>query len=237
MKKYKEKILSLFWPEVCPFCAQACKKGICDGCRKRLESIRIKEPRCMRCGKQIQSMEKEYCYDCLHTYHYYDRGRSLWHHREPVNQSIYQFKYHNQRRYGVIYVQEILRLYKQEILSWKPDMIMPIPLHPKRRRKRGYNQAQILAELIGKETGIPVDSTHLIRRKNTRPQKTLGHKLRKKNLRDAFAVKKEFRPVKTVILVDDIYTTGNTIDAAAYVLKQEGVLNVYFLTISIGQGY
>ena len=237
MRQYIEKILSFFWPEVCPFCQKACKKGICDTCRKRLESIRIKEPRCMRCGKQIRIMEKEYCYDCLHTHHYYDRGISLWLHREPVNQSIYQFKYHNQRRYGTIYAQEILYWYKDVIVSWHPDVIMPVPLHFRRKRKRGYNQARILAELIGTGTGIAVDSRHLIRRKYTNPQKILGHRQRKKNLKNAFAVKKDFVPVKTVLLIDDIYTTGSTIDAAAYVLKQRGVVNVYFLTISIGQGY
>lgn len=206
-------------------------------CRKRLESIRIKEPKCMRCGKQIRSMEREYCYDCLHTHHYYDRGMSLWLHREPVKESIYQFKYHNQRRYGAVYVQEMMHWYKDEILSWRPDVIMPVPLHRRRKRKRGYNQAQIIAEQIGKETGIPVDSRNLIRRKYTDPQKILGHRQRKRNLKNAFAVKNTFVPVKTVVLVDDIYTTGSTMDAAAFVLKQKGVLNVYFLTISIGQGY
>ena len=57
----------------------------------------------MQCGKQIRSMEKEYCYDCMHTHHYYEQGLSLWNHKAPVNQSIYQFKYHNQRRYGELY--------------------------------------------------------------------------------------------------------------------------------------
>ena len=154
-----------------------------------------------------------------------------------MNQSIYQFKYHNQRRYGTIYAQEILYWYKDVIVSWHPDVIMPVPLHFRRKRKRGYNQARILAELIGTGTGIAVDSRHLIRRKYTNPQKILGHRQRKKNLKNAFAVKKDFVPVKKVLLIDDIYTTGSTIDAAAYMLKQRGVVNVYFLTISIGQGY
>lgn len=114
---------------------------------------------------------------------------------------------------------------------------MPVPLHPSRKRKRGYNQAQILAEEIGKILEIPVDSKSLIRTRKTSPQKKLGHKERKKNLKHAFAVKHTFQTVKRVLLVDDIYTTGNTIDAVSNVLKQKGVENVYFLTISIGQGY
>ena len=191
----------------------------------------------MQCGKQIRSMEKEYCYDCLHTHHYYEQGLSLWNHRDPVNQSIYQFKYHNQRRYGELYSQELVKNFYKEVHHWNPDVIMPVPLHWMRRRKRGYNQAQILAEELGRMLNIPVDSKSLVRRKKTSPQKKLGHDARKKNLKKAFAVKQTFLPVRKVLLVDDIYTTGNTLDAVAKVLKEKGVENVYFLTISIGQGY
>lgn len=89
-------------------------------------------------------------------------------------------------------------------------MIIPVPLHRARRRKRGYNQAQILAENLGRMLCIPVDSKSLARRKKTSPQKKLGHNERKKNLKNAFAVTPAFRPVRKVLLVDDIYTTGNT---------------------------
>ncbi len=85
--------------------------------------------------------------------------------------------------------------------------------------------------------GIPVDEKSLYRKFYTDPQKTLGHKERRKNLKHAFALKQGFQVVPTVLLIDDIYTTGNTIDAAASVLKKKGVEKVYFLTISIGQGY
>ena len=202
INKIKESIISLLWPEVCPFCQKVCRDGICKECRKKLELLKVREPRCMQCGKQIRSVEQEYCYDCMHTHHYYERGLSLWNHKNPVNQSVYQFKYHNQRRYGIL-----------------------------------YNQAQILAEEIGKILEIPVDSKSLIRTRKTSPQKKLGHQERKKNLKHAFAVKHTFQAAKRVLLVDDIYTTGNTIDAVSNVLKQKGVENVYFLTISIGQGY
>ena len=212
INKIKESIISLLWPEVCPFCQKVCRDGICKECRKKLELLKVREPRCMQCGKQIRSVEQEY-------------------------QSVYQFKYHNQRRYGILYSQELVKEFQKEIERWRPDIIMPVPLHPSRKRKRGYNQAQILAEEIGKILEIPVDSKSLIRTRKTSPQKKLGHQERKKNLKHAFAVKHTFQAVKRVLLVDDIYTTGNTIDAVSNVLKQKGVENVYFLTISIGQGY
>ena len=237
IKTIKDKIIILLWPEVCPFCQKVCKDGICAECRKKLESLKIREPRCMQCGKQIRSKEQEYCYDCMHTHHYYEQGLSLWTHKPPVNQSVYQFKYHNQRRYANIYGEEIVKEFFEKIRHWDPDVIIPIPLHRSRRRKRGYNQAELLAEEIGRRMRIPVDSKSLMRIKKTSPQKQLGHQDRKKNLKSAFALKSMFRPAKKVLLIDDIYTTGNTMDAAAEVLKQKGVENVYFLTISIGQGY
>ena len=124
--------------------------------------------------------------------------------------------------------------FQKEIRRWNPDVIIPVPLHRARRRKRGYNQAQILAENLGRMLRIPVDSKSLARKKKTSPQKKLGHNERKKNLKNAFAVTPAFRPVRKV---HDIYTTGNTLDAAAKSLKEKGVEKVYFLTISIGQGY
>lgn len=190
----------------------------------------------MKCGKPVRYKEQEYCRDCMHTHHYYDRGVGLWLHKEPVNTSIYQFKYHNQRVFGQYYAKEIAVHYETLIRRWNPNLIIPIPLHKKRRRKRGYNQAGILAEELGLLLGIPVDKTSVQRIRYTDPQKKLDNKKRKQNLSRAFAVK-SMKGVKNVLLIDDIYTTGSTIDAVAKVLKDAGVEKVNFLTISIGQGY
>ncbi len=191
----------------------------------------------MQCGKPVRHSEQEFCYDCMRVRHSYDRGLSMWLHQDPVNKSIYQFKYHNQRRYGIHYAKELVRAYGHTIRKWNPDLILPIPLHKKRRKKRGYNQAAIISRELGELLHIPVDEKSLVRRVYTDPQKTLGRQERKENLKHVFAVKKEFYPVRVVLLVDDIYTTGNTIDAVTEVLKKKGVEKVYFLTISIGQGY
>lgn len=190
----------------------------------------------MRCSKPVRRAEQEYCYDCTHAVHLYDKGLSLWLHRKPVNQSIYQFKYHNQRRFGEIYAEEILRVHGHAIESWNPDLILPVPLHKRRRKKRGYNQAAIIGRKLGSSLGIPVDEKSLRRRIYTDPQKKLGKRERKENLNRAFALRKDFSAVPAVLLIDDIYTTGSTIDAIAGLLKKKGIEKVYFLTVSIGQG-
>lgn len=191
----------------------------------------------MRCGKPVRYPEQEYCYDCQEASHVFDRGYSLWLHKKPVNQSIYQFKYHNQRRFAAYYADELARAFSPVLKTWNPDLIMPIPLHRKRRKIRGYNQALLVAEALGERTRLPVDTKSLVRVRYTSPQKKLDPVSRKRNLERAFAVKESFVPVSTVLLIDDIYTTGNTLDAAATKLKERGVGKVYFLTISIGQGY
>ncbi|MGN1166051.1 MAG: ComF family protein [Lachnospiraceae bacterium] len=229
------------WPEVCPFCGKASASGICLVCRKKLEGLRVKEPCCMKCGKPIRYFWQEYCYDCQHTYHYYDQGKALWVHSVPVSQSIYRFKFHNQRVFAKYYAEETAIYLLKNVQRWKPDILIPIPIHPVKRRKRGYNQAEILTTELGKKLGISVNKTILKRIKNTKPQKKLGSGERKKNLKNAFQITDEqkdtFLAGKRILLVDDIYTTGSTIDAAAKTLKEAGAEKVYYLTISIGQGY
>lgn len=232
-----DKVKKYLWPEICPFCGKVYKDGVCPACRKRVEKLKVEEPRCMKCGKPVRYHEQEYCHDCIHTRHFFDRGISLWLHKQPVNLSIYQFKYNNQRAFARFYATEIVKMHGNVIRRWGADALIPIPLHKKRKRKRGYNQSLLLAKELGKILQIPVCDKVVKRVRYTDPQKKLDHKMRKANLAHAFQVKSLPENMKKVILIDDIYTTGNTISAVAGELKKFGVEKVYFLTISIGQGY
>ena len=161
----------------------------------------------------------------------------MWVHKEPVSNSIYQFKYHNQRAFAKEYAKVLVGQFEKEIRRWNPDVLIPVPLHKKRKKKRGYNQAELLAAEIGRLMNLPVETNLVVRTKNTKPQKNQGHRGRKQNLKQAFGLKYRFRKGCTIVVVDDIYTTGNTIDAVSFLLKKAGAEKVYFLTISIGQGY
>lgn len=225
----KIPIKEWLWPERCPFCGKAEKRGVCSSCREKLEDLVIREPRCMKCGKPIRYAEKEYCYDCSHTDHIYDRGVGLWLHKEPVSTSVYRFKYHNQRCYAAYYASWMAEAFAPLLGRWDPEMIVPVPLHPKRRRKRGYNQAEILAKELAKRLHVPIDTKAVLRVRDTKPQKTLNSVLRRKNMEGAFAAGKSLKGTKRVLVVDDIYTTGNTISAVAETLKKAGVQKVHFL--------
>jgi ComF family protein len=131
----------------------------------------------------------------------------------------------------------MVRLYGKKIKEWEIEQIIPVPLHWKRKRRRGYNQAEILAKCLGKKMGIRVETKAVRRAHNTKPQKALSHRERKQNLAHAFCVNPKWKPARNILIVDDIYTTGNTIETIARVLREKGVKKVFFLTISIGQGF
>lgn len=227
--------MELLYPKTCCFCGKISVQEICDSCKEKVSYI--KEPRCKKCGKPIRYEEQEYCHDCQKQSFHYVQGRSLWIHKGAVPWSIYQFKYHNRRIYGKFYAKELYRVYGESIEEWGIDLIVPVPLHWRRRRKRGYNQAEIVARYLGELTGIPVDKHLVIRKKYTEPQKTLNNKERVKNLKHVFDVRKMTVRAKNILLIDDIYTTGSTIDAISKVLLEKGHNKVWFLTISIGQDF
>lgn len=232
--------MKLFWPEICPFCGRAFHQGICFRCRKKLKTLEISEPKCMKCGKPIRHEEQEYCQDCARARHCFEKGIALWLHKEPINLSIYQYKFHNQRRFGQYYAEEMAKRYGAILKKWNPDIIIPIPLHWSKLRKRGYNQSAIIAEKLGEHMGIPASVKLLKRIRRTSPLKALDPAQRKKSLEKAFAVADDEGKLlegKIVLLIDDIYTTGSTMDEAAKTLKRAGAEKVFYLTISIGQGY
>lgn len=190
----------------------------------------------MRCGKPLQKESCEYCADCRGKDSNVVQGRSLWLHQDPVPGAVYRFKYHNRRYYGIVFAREMAVHYGEWIDSKGIEVIIPVPLHPLKKRKRGFNQAEILAGSLSEQTGIPVRTDILFRIKKTSPQKVLGPGERRANLKGAFAVSGKWEACRNVLLIDDIYTTGSTIERCAGILKKAGVENVWFLTISIGQG-
>ena len=197
----------------------------------------IEEPRCKRCGKPVSGEETEFCYDCRNQKLYYEQGKSLWIHDKLVKKSIYGFKYKNRRVYAQTYGRELIKKFGSLLRIWEIELMIPVPLHKKRYRKRGYNQAFLLAQVISDYTGIPIDDKLVIRKKDTDPQKQFGNKERKANLKNAFELSRKQIQQKHILLIDDIYTTGSTINEIARILKKTGVEKIFFLTISIGQGF
>lgn len=237
-------VLHILYPVRCPLCDELVNRGkepggypVCSKCRETAK--RAKEPVCKKCGKPLTDTRREYCADCNFHPHYFEQGKALWVHQGKVKESVYRLKYHNRREYGKSFGQEMAKEYAGWIRRKGIQGIIPIPLHKKRRWQRGYNQAEIIAKELGKQLQLPVYTEVLKRSIDTKPQKELDNKERKENLKRAFDadIGKLPQNVTCVLLVDDIYTTGSTMDGAARALKSAKVKNVYSLCVSIGKGH
>jgi Predicted amidophosphoribosyltransferases len=236
--KNTEKLLQIFFPKTCPICEEILEKHreICRKCEKNLRYIR--EPKCKKCGKPFELEEsgselREYCTDCIKRTHHYESGMAVFQYSDELRESIYRFKYYNQRTYAKFYGRA-MACYKRQIKDLGIQILIPVPISRKRKITRGYNQAELMAQALGRELNLPVDSGYLLREKNTLPQKELNEKERRNNLKNAFKISENVIKYKKVLLVDDIYTTGSTIDACALVLKQAGAEKVYFISLCIG---
>ncbi|MGN0482414.1 MAG: ComF family protein [Lachnospiraceae bacterium] len=242
----KKELLELLYPPRCPLCDEVKKipqpnesrfagSYVCGPCFRTLQYTG--ETVCARCGKPISNPRKEYCDDCMRHPHAFTQGKAVFHYQGSLRNSLYRFKYSNRRQYASFYGEEAARLYGSWIYSHHVEAIVPIPLHPKKKRQRGYNQAQLFAKELGKRLRIPVRTDLLKRIYYTNPQKELNARERKKNLKKALKISQTEVKLKNILIVDDIYTTGSTMDAAAEAFLEKGVQNIYFLTIGIGEGY
>lgn len=234
-KRADAEILDMLFPPRCPFCDRLTvrKKGICDSCKRKIPYVL--EPACKKCGKALSNEQQEYCLDCQKKTHMFTQGKALFSYAGRVKDSIYRFKYKNRREYARIYAEEIVKRYGNWIRQREIEGIVPVPLHKSKKRSRGYNQSQILAEELGNCLGIPVYTQYLQRVKKTKDQKSLKNsKERKNNMKNAFKTSQNVVQLEHILMVDDVYTTGSTIDAAAEALLAAGVKKVYTCCISIG---
>lgn len=235
------KFLSFLYPPRCPICENIPPRGqfICPSCYTSISFV--EQPYCYSCGKPLAAKEQELCFDCSKNPKSFTRGFSLALYDSVTKSSLSSIKYRNRRQHLNFYVKETIANYGTLFQSLHLDAILPVPIHPKRMKKRGFNQASLFAIALGKQLQIPVYDSVLIRTLNTLPQKTLSPEKRLENLRKAFSLHPELKneklPFKKVLLVDDIYTTGATMEALTGLLKEAGVVEIYIFSICIGKGY
>ncbi len=193
----------------------------------------------MKCGKPLRLEQKEYCGDCMRTKYSFTGGRAVFFYHGPMKESMYRFKYSGRREYASFFAREALRTQGRYLDTIRPDCIVPVPLYKKKQLKRGYNQAEDFAVALAHLSHAAVDTKLVRRTRNTLPMKGLSAADRKQNVRNAFSVDiKRLRKndYQRILLVDDIFTTGSTIDAIANVLTRDSDRKVYFLCICTGEG-
>ncbi|HBE50731.1 MAG TPA: ComF family protein [Cyanobacteria bacterium UBA11369] len=212
-------LLSLFMQSECPICQRQTPQVLCAYCERQLQRCQL------------------------------DRGRQLWHSELPVfawgsyggavKRSLAVLKYNNKPQIAQPLGQWLGKAWLNSGLAGDTKLIVvPIPLHASKQRQRGYNQAELLAESFCQVTGLPLQRHGLERVRETEAQFTLKAAEREKNLQSAFAVGKRLqksRSAASVLLLDDIYTTGATARAAADVLRRQGI-RVYGLVAIAASG-
>lgn len=231
----RRQLLNLFFPKTCPICDKVIAKNhfLCDHCVQDIKII--EEPKCQKCGRPLLREDTLFCKDCNRVERFFDRAVSVFEHKGKLRESVYRFKYDNARIYGEYYGFMAAKLYGRQIKEWNIDAVIPVPIFREKELKRGYNQAKVFGLYLTKEINIPLRDDIVKRVKNTVPQKELDRSMRFVNLKDAFAVNREaLKGMNNVLLVDDIFTTGSTLDACARILKKAGVQKVYGLCISAG---
>lgn len=209
------------------------EEGVCERCTDKLETVGAEY--CLKCGVPVNEQDA-YCQECETKKVSYEQGRSVFLYNKAMQMSMERFKNQSRAEYGRFYAKAMYEMYGDWIKCVAPDAFIPVPIHKKRYEKRGYNQAAVVAKQLGKSCEIPVYTDFLVRKKNTLAQKQLNKQERKENLNGAFAIATErlYQKPKCVIIIDDIYTTGCTVEACAQVLFQHGIEKIYFLCVCTG---
>ena len=228
-----QALLRSFFPRRCPCCRGVISPDmlICPECENVFRLIL--PPFCMKCGRHVSDHE-EYCEECASRDHGYTGGIAVFEYDGHMKRSMSDMKFNGWRENCDYFADRAVAVRGGDILKFEPEALVPVPVHKSRLNSRGYNQAAILAEKIGEGLKIPVLKDFLVRDKKTSFQKTLGRESRSENLKTAFSCRIPQYPVSRVMLVDDIYTTGSTMEGCTLALKSAGVAEVGFICIAAG---
>lgn len=238
-KNIIEEWKEFLYPRRCPGCNEILYEeekpdGYCRRCKTKIRYIG--DGGCIKCGKKLKDATQTICSDCRRRNHAYVQNKAVYVYTGPMKLAMYRFKYSNCRTYGKTFVEDVWKMHAIWLQNLSVDAVVPVPMYRKKEKRRGYNQAEVLAHGIAQKLGCPLETKLVVRAKNTVPLKNLNDTQRKKNLEKAFKIRKNGVKLNKILLIDDIYTTGSTLDGVTTALLAAGVREVYCLTICAGQG-
>jgi len=197
---------------------------LCQRCLQRLPWV---EFACRRCALPLQNTNAEICGACTNRDLHFNYAFTPFQFDGFIRDAIYQFKFNNKLNQGKLLAQLLLQYIDEKQLVI-PEIVMPVPLHKKRIQQRGYNQALEIARIVSKEIGSELNYDAVYRNRDTTVQMDLPAKQRHKNVKDAFSIKNDAINLKNkhVCIVDDVMTTGNTVNEVAKCIKKAGAGSV-----------
>lgn len=240
LKSALDALTSVFAPAPCRICTDlllnAGRIPVCEPCLHSFE--RIAEPMCQCCGRPFASdvasqAVNPQCRLCRANFYSFDLARSFAVYGETLSQAITLLKYEQIARLGVWFGDRLAELVSPLSKHWQPDVVVPVPLHRERHRERGYNQAELLARQVARRLKLKVRCDLLVRTRPRPPQLLLSRSERWKSVRGAYDTR-DGRRVDNIriLLIDDVMTTGATLDACGRALKKSGAQSVMGLTVA-----
>lgn len=231
-------VVNLVFPPVCPVCKTRLKGKeedliICTNCRTAIRPVR--PPLCPRCGLPVPAGDGAgyLCGSCLQERWYFDIHRTSSIYEGALKEAIHRFKYGRVFPLAKVFGDLLQPTLKALSHDYPVDVMIPVPLHIRRLRERGFNQALLLVKELNKRLGIPYAERALKKVKDTPVQSALKKKKRRENLRGAFEVQDQSAiEGKAVVLVDDVYTTGATVNECSRTLLKAGAARVAVLTVA-----
>lgn len=237
LKSCLDAALGWFFPEVCQLCgrgrATPDQGYVCADCRQAVRWI--EEPLCSRCGLPFAGAITQpfECSNCSGMDLHFDWARSAVLARGPVLEAIHRYKYNRQMWFEAFLADLLLTRALPMLAQETWHGIVPVPLHPQRRRERQFNQAEQLARRLSRASGIPLHARALRRVKPTQTQTHLTRQRRMANVRGAFAVRQtEAVRGGRFLLVDDVLTTGCTTSECARALRKAGAEAIGVWTVA-----
>lgn len=237
MLPFCQALVNFFFPPRCLLCGETLKEfqddRPCSLCLSRMKFF--SHPRCPRCGLVFMtaSGDDHLCSGCLNEERYFTKARAIGPYEGVLLEAISRFKYQKASRLAKPLGMLLAEYEDPEFPFSEFDLLLPVPLHSKRLRERGFNQSLLLAGRVSRKHAISLDFTSLQRTRHTDPQTQLSGAERQKNIRGAFEVR---RPGairgKKILLIDDVFTTGATVQECAKVLLKAGSKRVDVLTLA-----
>jgi len=238
----KEGLLNFIFPLDCKMCEKPIRESkgysICEDCFKTIELI--ERPYCIKCGKPLipsvffKQNREILCLDCKRKKYSFEFSRSTGIYDKVLKKCIHLFKYYGEKKLakplGKLMVDYLV---KNDEFKKKIDLIIPVPLHKNDLRKRGFNQSILLGRVVGNYFSISVGEKVLIKKKLTPFQANLSKKEREKNILRAFLVEKpkEIKG-KNILILDDVFTTGATVEECTKELMKARAKNIFVLTLA-----
>jgi ComF family protein len=235
-----DALASLLFPAPCRICgdllATASLLPICENCLASLSPLR--GPCCLHCGRPFASevatdATTPLCFACRKGIYAFDHARSYGNYGDEMARAISLLKYEKVTRLGNWFAARLEGTVRAEPEIFAADVVVPVPLHPLRRRERGYNQAELIARPLARKLGLPLRAYLLVRTKPRPPRLLLSRRERWESVRGAYEMRRGAQVDNLrVLLIDDVCTTGATLDSCARALKQAGAKSVAGLTVA-----